>query len=122
MIREKEQKRALPENPSGKSGADRAAERRERKAEKARRKQEKYFTASQWQLMGRRLVRHKLAIISFILLGILYIGMIFANFLAPQGLEDYSGAFSNASPTPLHFFHEGEFVGPFIYRRDIERD
>ena len=60
--------------------------------EKKRRKQEKYYLSSQWQLMGRKLVHHKLAIVSFVILAILYMGAIFAQFLAPVGLEDYSAA------------------------------
>lgn len=90
--------------------------------EKKRLKQEKYYMSSQWQLMGRKLLRHKLAIISFIVLGLLYIGMIFADFIAPQGLEDFSATYSNAPPTKIHMFHEGEFVGPFVYSYSIEYD
>lgn len=96
--------------------------RRQRKAEKERLKQEKFYTASQWKLMGHKLMHHKLAIVSFLILAVLYLGMIFADFIAPQGLEDYSGKYSNASPTPLHFVHEGKFIGPFIYSRNVERD
>lgn len=96
--------------------------RRQRKAEKERIKQEKFYTASQWKLMGHKLMHHKLAIVSFLILAVLYLGMIFADFIAPQGLEDYSGKYSNASPTPLHFVHEGKFIGPFIYSRNVERD
>lgn len=96
---------------------------KEQKAlEKKRRKQEKYYTSSQWQLMGRKLLRHKLAIISFVILGLLYFGAIFAPFLAPRGLEDYSASYSDAPPTSIHFFHEGEYVGPFVYRYTITRD
>lgn len=93
-----------------------------RKLEKKRLKQEKYFMASQWQLMGRKLIRHKLAVISFILLTLLYLGAIFAGFIAPQGLEDYSATYSNAPPTKIHFAHNGEFVGPFVYNYKIEYD
>lgn len=101
---------------------ERAAEKQRRKEEKARIKQEKYYTASQWQLMGRKLVKHKLAMGSAVLLIILYLFAAFANFIAPQGLEDYSSSASNMPPTPLHFVHEGEFIGPFIYRFEVERD
>jgi peptide/nickel transport system permease protein len=34
-----------------------------RRLEKRKAKQEKYYMSSQWQLMGRKLVRHKLAVI-----------------------------------------------------------
>lgn len=107
---------------SPQKAANRKALRAQRRAEKEKIRQEKFYTASQWQLMGHKLVHHKLAMFSIIVLIVLYLGAIFANFIAPQGLEDYSGGFVNAPPTKLHFVHDGEFVGPFIYRRTIERD
>ena len=93
-----------------------------KKLEKRRAKQEKYYMSSQWQLMMRKLIRHKLAVISFILLFILYMGAIFANFISPQGLEDYSATYSNAPPSKLHFVHNGVFVGPYVYHYDISFD
>lgn len=96
--------------------------RKQKKEEKARRKQEKYYTASQWQLMWRKLLKHKLAMASAVVLIVLYLGAAFAPFIAPQGLEDYSSSASNMPPTQLHFVHDGEFIGPFIYRYDVERD
>ena len=98
------------------------SEREIRKLEKERAKQEKYFTSSQWQLMGRKLLKHKLALISFIILALLYTGALFANFIAPQGLEDFSATYSNAPPSKIHLFHEGEFVGPFVYDLEISYD
>lgn len=97
-------------------------EKEQRALEKKRKKQEKYYLASQWKLMGRKLVRHRMAVISFIILGVLYFGALFAPFLAPKGLEDYSGSYSDAPPTSIHMYHEGEYVGPFVYRYKIERD
>lgn len=93
-----------------------------RKLEKKIKQQEKYYMSSQWQLMGRRLVKHKLAVISFVLLTLLYIGVAFANFIAPQGLEDYSATYSNAPPSKIHFMHDGKYIGPFVYGYDIEFD
>lgn len=101
---------------------DRLAEKQRRALEKKQRKVEKYYMASQWQLMGRKLIHHKLAVISFVILATLYIGAFLAQFLAPQGLEDYAGKYSNAPPTQIHFIHEGEWVGPFVYSYKIERD
>ena len=98
------------------------SEKEQRALEKKRLKQEKYYLASQWKLMGRKLVRHKLAMISFVILGILYFGALFAPALAPRGLEDYSGSYSNAPPTKIHLFQDGKFVGPYVYRYKIERD
>ncbi|MBE5950912.1 MAG: ABC transporter permease [Lachnospiraceae bacterium] len=78
--------------------------------------QEDYYLASQWTLMGRKLKKHKLARISMIILGILYFGALFGNFLAPYGLEEFDGLYRNTGATKIRFVHEGEFVGPFVYK------
>ena len=103
-------------------GKSTSEEKEIQRLEKKRAKQEKYYISSQWQLMGRKLIKHKLAVISFVLLAILYTGALFANFIVPQGLEDYSATYSNAPPTKVHFVHNGEFVGPFVYNYKIEYD
>ena len=41
-------------------------------------KGERVFTATQWQLVWWKFTRHKLAVASLIILGILYIGVLFA--------------------------------------------
>lgn len=96
--------------------------REERKRQKEIRRQEKYYMASQWSLMYRKLIKHHLAVISFIILGLLYFGAIFAGFLAPQGLEEYSGTYSNAPPSKVHLYHENEYIGPFVYGYSISYD
>lgn len=96
--------------------------RQKRKELKKIRKQEKYYMASQWQLMFRKLIKHKLAVMSFVILGILYFGVVFAGFISPQGLEDFSATYSNAPPSKVHFFHEGKWNGPFVYAYKYEYD
>lgn len=85
-------------------------------------KDAKYYYASQWSLMIRKFRRHKLAMASTLLLLVLYIVAILGNFVAPQGTEQYDGKYVNCGPTPVHLFHEGEFVGPFVYGLKTERD
>ena len=84
--------------------------------------QEDYYLASQWTLMGRKLKKHKLARISMAILGILYFGALFGNFLAPYGMEEFDGLYRNSAPTKIHFVHEGKFVGPFVYKLEKTRD
>lgn len=90
--------------------------------EKERIRQERYYTASQWGLMWRKLKKHKLAMISAFILFVFYATALFADFIAPQGLEDYSAVYSNAPPTKIHMFHNGAFKGPFIYSMDLMYD
>ncbi len=95
---------------------------RKKNPEKDRVRQEKYYTASQWGLIWRKLIKHRLALISFVVLAILYFGSIFAGFLAPYGLGDFSGTYSNAPPSRMRFVHEGELIGPFVYPYEIAYD
>ena len=78
--------------------------------------QEDYYLASQWTLMGRKLKKHKLAQISIAILGVLYFGALFANFLAPYGLEDLDGLYRNSKPTKIYCMYEGEYVGPYVLK------
>ena len=94
---------------------DRRDLRARRRLEKARKKEEAYYLASQWTLMGRKLVKHKLARISLVLLGALYLMALLGNFIAPSTLTAYNANAANMPPTQIHLFHEGEFVGPFVY-------
>ena len=69
--------------------------------------QEDYYLASQWTLMGRKLKKHRLARVSMLILGILYFGALFGNFLAPYGLEEFDGLYRNSGATKIRFVHEG---------------
>ena len=85
--------------------------------------EEDYYLASQWKLMGRKLVKHKLARASMIILGIFYFCAIFANFIAPQGLTEYDSKSKNLGPSHIHLWDEsGEFQGPFVYGISIKRN
>ena len=83
--------------------------------EQLTKEQEKFYLASQWKLMWWKLRRHKLALISGFILIILYLSVAFAEILAPYSQETRSTKFIYAPPQVIHFFHEGEFVGPFVY-------
>lgn len=89
---------------------------------KQQKKEDKYYYASQWSLMARKFRKHKLAMASTILLLVFYIVAIFGNFVAPQGTEQYDGKYVNCGPTPVHMFHEGKFMGPFVYGLKADRD
>lgn len=78
---------------------------------------ESYYMASQWTLMWRKLQKHKLARLSLFLLLILYLGALFADFIAPYGLEEFSALYKNTAPTTVHWRDEdGNFSRPFVYK------
>jgi peptide/nickel transport system permease protein len=85
--------------------------------------EERYYLASQWQLMWQKFRRHKLAIVGGIILLILYLMAIFADFLAPYPKEIRFEEFAYRPPTPVHLFdEEGKFRGPFVYGTTKERN
>jgi peptide/nickel transport system permease protein len=75
-----------------------------------------YYTASQWQLMWRKLRKHKLAIIGGSVLGFFYLFAIFAGFFSTNDIDEQYLDFINAPPQRVHLVDPGEgFVGPFVY-------
>lgn len=82
------------------------------------------YYSSQWRLIYLRFKKHKLARISLIVLAAFYIAALFAQFIAPYGLQSYDSKFVNAPPMTLHFFDaEGNFhLRPFVYELKSGRD
>jgi len=84
--------------------------------------QEKFYTASQWQLMWWRFKRHKLAMVSLWILALLYASILITEILAPYDLHTRNPQYIHAPPQKLHLFHDGELVGPFVYGYRMELD
>lgn len=70
----------------------------------ARRGSDRVGMASQAQLMWWRFRRHKLAVASMIVLGAIYLVVIFAEFFAPFSANDFSSRYTYAPPQRLHLF------------------
>ena len=77
--------------------------------------QERFYLASQWQLMWWKLRRHKLALISGAVLALFYLSIAFAEFLAPYGLHSRHTEQIYAPPQSVHIWHEGGLRLPFVY-------
>jgi peptide/nickel transport system permease protein len=60
-------------------------------------------TLSQWQLIRRRFARHRVAVASLFVVGMLYTLAIFAEFFAPYSGQWYNLPFSYAPPQPPRF-------------------
>lgn len=78
--------------------------------------------ASQLRLMWWKFRRHKLALISGIFLIALYLMILICEFLAPYNLHTRNVDFIYAPPQSVRLFHEGKFIGPFVYGRTMELD
>ena len=85
--------------------------------------QERYYLASQWQLMWGKFRRHKLAMVGAGVLLVLYLSAIFADFVGPYPKEIRFQDFTYHPPMPVHLFdNAGNFRGPFVYGTTSTRD
>jgi peptide/nickel transport system permease protein len=84
--------------------------------------QEKAALASQWQLMWIKFKRHKLAVWSGAFLIVVYTIAMFCEIFAPYGSQTRNTDFVRAPPQAVHLFHEGKFVGPFVYGTTMTLD
>jgi peptide/nickel transport system permease protein len=82
--------------------------------------QERYYQASEWRIMWWRFRRHRVAVWSGAFLIAAYLAIIICEFLSPYNLHSRDTSHIYAPPQVLHFFHEGEFVGPFVYGYDFK--
>jgi peptide/nickel transport system permease protein len=79
--------------------------------------QERLYLASQWKLMWWKFKLHRVAVVSGIILLAMYASTLVTEFLAPYNLHTRHTDFIYASPQSVHLFHQGAFVGPFVYDR-----
>jgi peptide/nickel transport system permease protein len=84
--------------------------------------QEKAALASQLQLMWAKFKRHKLALWSGIFLVAVYTIAMFCEIFAPYGSQTRNTDYVRAPPQSIHLFHEGSFVGPFVYGYTMKLD
>ena len=80
--------------------------------------QERFYMASQWRLMWYKLRRHRIAVVAGMVLALLYGSTLISEILAPYDLHSRQTDFIYAPPQGLHLFHDGSFVGPFVYGYD----
>lgn len=91
--------------------------------EKEEEKSEKFYYASQGELIWWRFKRHKLAIIGLTVLAILYFLSIFAGFFSPYHKMTQIKGFNNAPPTKIHFYSENTgYQRPFVYKMEKGMD
>ena len=85
--------------------------------------EERYFVASQWQLMWRKFKKHRLAFVGVSILGVLYLSALFCEFFSPYDIYERYPEYIFAAPQRVRFFHEGRMqLRPFVYALKGERD
>ena len=76
---------------------------------------ESYFVATQWQLIIRKFKKHKLAIVGFWMLAVLYFVAIFCEFFSPWDMTKRDTRYILAPPSRIRLFDNKKFIGPFVY-------
>lgn len=78
--------------------------------------------APNWVLVWRKFKRHKLGLISGIFLLICYLILPVAGFVAPYTPNERSADYLYAPPQSINLWHEGKFIGPYVYAIDATAD
>lgn len=80
--------------------------------------------ASQWFLIWKRFSKHKLAVISLVVLIVMYLGAAFCEFVSPYTPNTRNVRCIQAPPQKIHFFDgAGKFhLRPFVFRSTLKID
>lgn len=78
--------------------------------------------APNWVLIWRQFKTHKLGLISGIFLLFSYVMLPFVGFIAPYTANERHPDHLYSPPQSVNWYHEGDFVGPFIYPMTSEAD
>ena len=82
--------------------------------------QERFYRASQWKIMWWKFRRHRVAVFSAVILLLFYASILVSEVLSPYNLHSRDTRHIYAPPQAMHLFHEGKFVGPFVYGFSME--
>jgi peptide/nickel transport system permease protein len=76
---------------------------------------DEFYRASAWRLTWWKFKRHRVAVTAALVLLFFYALVPIVEVVAPYNQTKRNGDFLYAPPQPVHLFHEGRFVGPFVY-------
>ena len=85
--------------------------------EKLTPEQEKYYFASQRQLIWWKFQKHRVAVWSAAILCLFYLTIAFAEFLAPYDLAHRHPGAIYAPPQGVHIIRDGKLVRPYVYQQ-----
>ncbi|WP_375143821.1 ABC transporter permease [Acuticoccus sp. MNP-M23] len=77
---------------------------------------------TQWQLVWRAFRAHKLAMISLVLIVLLYLVAAFAEFLAPNDPQKVNPRYTYAPPQMIHLFEDDWTFRPHVHGYKVEVD
>ena len=77
-------------------------------------KEAEIYVASQWKLVWWRFRKHRLAVVGTVVVILIYLIALFAEFVAPFTPDAFDADYTYAPPQRLHFFDEDGF-GLYVY-------
>ena len=86
------------------------------------REQERYYLASQWQLIRQRFRRHRLALVGMIILALFYLTALTAEFMAPYAVSTRFPEAVHHPPSRIRFMTADGIRWPFVHGTLQERD
>ena len=79
--------------------------------------EERVAVAPPLTLMWWKFRKHKMALISSVILIVMYLGAVFCEFVAPYGPDDTFIRYKLAPPTTIHLLDaQGQLHAPFVYK------
>lgn len=86
-------------------------------------KEEEIYVASSWQLMWWKYRRHRVAVLSTVVVILFYLMAAFCEFVAPYDPEAKFAKYKLHPPTKIHLIDaNGQWHSPFVYQTVRERD
>jgi peptide/nickel transport system permease protein len=85
--------------------------------------EDRYYYASQWELIWWRFSRHKMALVAAGVIILLYLCALFADFVAPYSMDKRFEGFQAAPPTALHLIKPDGGIQPYVfgYKRQLDQ-
>jgi peptide/nickel transport system permease protein len=77
--------------------------------------EDRYYYASQWELIWWRFSRHKVALFAAGVIILLYLGAIFADFISPYDMDRRFEGYQAAPPTAIHLIRPDGGIQPYIF-------
>jgi peptide/nickel transport system permease protein len=77
--------------------------------------EERFYRASSFKLIWWKFKRDRVALFAGIFLVALYLSLPFVEVIAPYSQTHRNSDFLYSPPQAVHLFHQGSFVGPFVY-------
>jgi peptide/nickel transport system permease protein len=84
--------------------------------------QERFYLASQWKLMWWKFRQHRVAVVSGIVLLLMYASTVATEILVPYDLHTRNTNFIYAPPQHVHWIRDGHLTRPFVYALDKRLD